>query len=71
VKRGGRQQVISWDEDEVEKRYLAERADGEAPDKLYEKRWAMSVLELVMARLRQEFSESERQEIFDCLKQSG
>jgi RNA polymerase sigma-70 factor (ECF subfamily) len=70
AKRGGTHRVISWDEDEVEQRYLAERANGEAPDKVFEKRWAMSVLEQVMVHLRQEFSEPDKQELFDSLKQS-
>jgi RNA polymerase sigma-70 factor (ECF subfamily) len=70
AKRGGRQQVISWDEEEIEKRYLAERADGEAPDKLFEKRWAMRLLGLVMTQLEQEFSEPDKRELFEALKNS-
>ena len=70
AKRGGRQQVISWDEEEVENRYLAERTDGEAPDKLFEKRWAMRLLALVMTQLQQEFSEPDKRELFEGLKNS-
>src|SRR5262249_52822799 len=39
-KRGGRRQIISWEAEEVEKRYLAERVDGDTPDRVFEKRWA-------------------------------
>ena len=68
AKRGGRQQVISWDEDEIEERYLAEGADEEAPDRLFEKRWALSLLEQVLSRLGQECSECGKTELFEALK---
>jgi RNA polymerase sigma-70 factor (ECF subfamily) len=38
-----------------------------APDKAYEKRWAISLLEKVMERLRAEFA-PQRSDLFDALK---
>jgi hypothetical protein len=35
---------------------------------MFEKQWALSVLELVFARLRAEFAASEKAELFDALK---
>jgi len=67
AKRGGVTKTISWDEQEAEQRYLLELVDGTAPDKAYEKRWAMSLLEQVMERLREEFK-SERTDLFEALK---
>ena len=70
AKRGGAHQVISWDEREAENRYQAEPADNLAPDKIFEKRWAISLLERVLGRLREEFSAPEKRELFEALKQS-
>lgn len=67
AKRGGAARIISWDENEAEQRYVLEWTDGTAPDKAFEKRWAMSLLERVMEQLRQDFSD-ERSEIFEALK---
>ena len=67
VIHGGAVKIISWDEHEAEQRYLMERADGDTPDKLYEKRWAMSLLEKVMERLRADFV-NEKSDLFEALK---
>jgi RNA polymerase sigma-70 factor (ECF subfamily) len=64
---GGIARSIPLDEEEPEKRYLLERVDGMAPDKAYEKRWAISLLEKVMERLRAEFA-PQRSDLFDALK---
>lgn len=70
AKRGGAAKTISWDEQEAEERYLLERVDGETPDKLYEKRWAMSLLDTVLARLKEDFSTAEQRNLFEALKAS-
>ena len=67
AKRGGATRMVSWDEQDAENRYLLEPSDAASPDKAYEKRYAMSLLERVMERLRAEFSEDKRQ-LFDELK---
>lgn len=67
VKRDGAHQKVSWDEAGAEERYSHERVDGLAPDKLYEKRWAMSLLEKVMEQLRADFA-SEKTDLFEALK---
>jgi len=69
AKRGGTTRTISWDEQEAEQRYLLELADATAPDKAYEKRWAMSLLEQVLAHLQEEFK-SDRADLFDALKKT-
>ena len=69
-KRGGGQWIISLDEQrEAETRFLAEPADpGTTPDRAFEKHWAMTILERVLARLREEFIATGRAEHFDALK---
>ena len=48
--------------------YRAEPADNASPDKLFEKRWALSVIEMTLSRLRAEFVASEKPELFEALK---
>ncbi len=69
-KRGGLQTVISLDFDAGENRYQRiEPADNLTPERLYEKRWAMSLLDRVFERLRREFLAAGKLPLFDRLKQ--
>lgn len=67
-KRGGGKEIFSLDALDVEERYRFEPQESVTPETLFERRWAMAVLENVLARLRQEFVASERAELFDQLK---
>ena len=69
-KRGGRRPMLSLDFHGGEDRYgLIEPADHLTPERLYEKRWAMTLLDLVLDRLREEFLAAGKLEQFDSLKQ--
>ncbi|MGD0899681.1 MAG: sigma-70 family RNA polymerase sigma factor [Thermoguttaceae bacterium] len=69
-KRGGRQSAISLDFDSGENRYRRmEPADNLTPERLYEKRWALALLDLVFGRLREEFAAAGKLPLFDRLKQ--
>jgi RNA polymerase sigma factor (sigma-70 family) len=68
VKRGGRATVLSLDDGEAEQRFLREPADEATPEKIFERRWAETVLQQVMDKLREEVSASGRPERFDLLK---
>jgi RNA polymerase sigma-70 factor (ECF subfamily) len=67
-KRGGRQTPIPLDALSAEQRYALEPADQLSADKLYERRWALTLLETVLERLRAEQAESGRRETFEQLK---
>lgn len=67
-KRGGGQAPISIDAQDAEGRYLHEPADPMTPDKLYERRWALTVLDQALARLQKEYAASGRGAIFEQLK---
>jgi len=64
-KRGGGQQLLSLDT--AETRFAAE--PPLAPDELYDRRWAMTLLDETLARLEQEFEHAGRKHEFDCLKE--
>ena len=68
AKRGGGQTVLPLDEQLAESRYLAEPSADSSPDALFEKRWAITVLEQVLARLRQESVGAGKGELFELLR---
>ncbi|MFO1501563.1 MAG: ComEC/Rec2 family competence protein [Verrucomicrobiota bacterium] len=67
-KRGGGRPIISLDDDTAEERFQLEPVDNVTPETIFERRWACTVLEKVLERLRNEFVASERAELFDELK---
>src|SRR5258708_7889692 len=67
-KRGGGKPVISLDDDTAEERFRLEPVDNVTPEVVFERRWACTVLEQVLGRLREQFVSSERAELFDELK---
>ncbi len=46
----------------------AEPAAGLTPEQLFERRWALALLQQVMARLRDEFETKEKGRLFDRLR---
>lgn len=67
-KRGGDRKLFSLDIDDGETRYISEPADDLTPEKLFERAWAISVLNQVMARLKAEYIDADKQQLFDHLK---
>jgi RNA polymerase sigma factor (sigma-70 family) len=51
-----------------EERYQREPAHGETPERIFERRWALSMLDRVMEKLRKEFILHGRPEHFERLK---
>jgi RNA polymerase sigma-70 factor (ECF subfamily) len=69
-KRGGRAQIVSIDEVTAEGRYREEPADSETAERLFDRRWATTLLDRVLARLRAEFSADGKTAHFDALKET-
>lgn len=67
-KRGGGRQIISWDAQTAEERYADEPADAASPAELFERGWAATLVEEVLERLRHEFADTGRLELFDALE---
>jgi RNA polymerase sigma-70 factor (ECF subfamily) len=68
-KRGGGRQPLSFDEMSPEERYSLEPSDTLSPDKLYDRTWAMTLLEKTRTRLREEFKTAGKAERFEMLEQ--
>jgi len=67
-KRGGGQRVLSIDFVAAESRYQCEPADKQTPERVFDRRWALALLDLVIERLEREYAESGKQSLFDRLK---
>jgi RNA polymerase sigma-70 factor (ECF subfamily) len=67
-KRGGSHSHFSLDELDAENRYLLEPSHDLTAKKMFDWRWAMTVLEQAMARLRAECALSNKRELLDKLE---
>jgi DNA-directed RNA polymerase specialized sigma24 family protein len=67
LKRGGGQAPISIDLEEAEEWHMLAAVEQATPENLYERRWALSLLENVMSKLRAEFSDAGKAGEFDRL----
>jgi len=68
-KRGGGRTLISLDAASAEERYDLEPATGLTPDLIFDRRWAWTVMEQTVTRLRKEYVMAGRAELFDALRQ--
>lgn len=69
-KRGGGSEVLSLDLAQAEQRYDLEPATSETPDKDFDKKWALALLESVMAQLEGEYLHENKPDLFNALKQT-
>jgi len=69
IKRGKGQQLIPLDELHADDRIEIEPADPMTAEMIYERRWALTVLERVLSRLKDEYRVSGNATLFDALKQ--
>jgi len=67
LKRGGGAVTLSIEVQDAERRYTVEPATTLTPERAYEKRWALTLLDEVLAGLRQEYTEAGRTRVFDEL----
>ena len=67
-KRGGGQPLISLDASDGEARYALEPSHEVSPDKLFERRWATTVLEQAWERLGAEYAADGKADLFRELR---
>ena len=68
VKRGKGRRLIPLEEIRESERIDVERSDRLTADQIYERRWALTVLEQVLARLRDEYRSAGNLRFFDRMK---
>jgi RNA polymerase sigma-70 factor (ECF subfamily) len=66
-KRGGGRAAIPIDALDAEARYGREPVDEQSPEKLFERQWALTVLNQALERLRAEYAASGKGELFAAL----
>jgi RNA polymerase sigma factor (sigma-70 family) len=69
VKRGKGQRLIPLEELRANERVEMEPADPFSADRLYERRWALTLMEQVLRRLKDEYLTGGNAVLFDSLKQ--
>ncbi len=67
LKRGGHMRAVSLDAEQAENRYRHEPTSDRSPEKEYERRWALLVLDRALDRLRLEAKKSGRSQLFEQL----
>jgi DNA-directed RNA polymerase specialized sigma24 family protein len=67
MKRGGGQVIVSLTIEDGEHQYRREPVDGLTPDRIYERRWALAVLDGALNRVGTKYAASGRQELFSRL----
>jgi RNA polymerase sigma-70 factor (ECF subfamily) len=67
-KRGGGRAPVPLDVVSAERRYALEPADPAGPDKLFERNWALALMEQVLDRLRAEQVVADKRAQFDLLR---
>ena len=68
-KRGGDRVRVPIDTDAAEGRYSQEPAHDLTAEKLFARRWALTLLDQVMAQLQEEFRRNDKGPLFDRLKE--
>lgn len=67
-KRGGRQVILSLDSMQADSRYRLEPSHDLTPERLFERQWALTVLDRVLDCLQQEQRTDGKAALFDRLK---
>ena len=68
LKRGGGKAALSIDFADADARYRLEPAHELTPERLFERRWALTLLEQVLAELSDEMKRAGKAELFAALK---
>jgi RNA polymerase sigma-70 factor (ECF subfamily) len=68
LKRGGGRTFLPLDFNHGEQRYHQEPSHEATPESLYERGWALTLLEQGLTRLREELAVAGKERLFECLK---
>jgi DNA-directed RNA polymerase specialized sigma24 family protein len=60
--------IVSFDPAMAEERYSAEPADDLSPDRLFQRRWALTILEYSLELLAEEFATQGKADVFETLR---
>lgn len=66
-KRGSGQKLFEIDSMEAEKRYVQELSNDLTPEKIFDRSWALTLLERVLEKLRKQYDDAGKSEVFAAL----
>ena len=67
-KRGGKTPILSLNDETAEQRYLREPLEKTTPESLFERGWALSLLNDVLLRLQAEYASDEKREWLEAMR---
>lgn len=67
-KRGGGTSILSIDFDEADIRYTGQQGEDLTPEKIFERSWALSILDQTLAAVSKQYSDIGKQELFGHIK---
>ncbi len=68
LKRGGAKPLLSLDAASAEAKYASEPVDAMTPDRVFQRRWALALLEQSLAVLRAQYAQKGKEELFLALQ---
>lgn len=68
AKRGGGTRTLPWDSQAAEECCRADLAEAMTPERAYERRWAMTLLEQVLTSLRGDYVQAGKPRLFEALQ---
>jgi RNA polymerase sigma-70 factor (ECF subfamily) len=68
LKRGGGKMTVALDAEEMEQAGFTEPATAVTPEVLFERQWALALLDSVLGKLRDEYAKDGKEGIFNALK---
>ena len=68
LKRGGQVRMVPLQFETAETRYTREPADTRTPEQVYEKQWALTLLESVLKALREDYARDGKGALFHALE---
>jgi len=67
-KRGGGQRVLPLDSRIAESRYASSITPGDDAESLFDRQWALTLLDLTLKQLENEYTDAGKTKLFSCLK---
>lgn len=67
-KRGGKARVLQLDFEDADRRYSREPSDELTPERLFDRKWAIQILDEVIQRLESFYRDRNKQALFEALK---
>lgn len=68
AKRGGQQRILALDQLDAEARYQLEPATDLTPERLFQRRWVLALLDQAFKRLRDDYARAGRSDVYETLK---